>query len=250
MRSHELMDERRIERHTGFRPRGGSHLRAISSLFALLALLALPSAPLERIYARGAGAEWPQLGGPTRSFRVPAAPIARSWPEAGPRQRWRRPLGEGYSSVLVDGTTLVTMYRKGDAEVVVALDSATGSTRWEHAYSAPLTHNGYFDVSSNAAGPGPYSTPLWPMEWSSPLASPLAIPAPSETSGPQLQPGRITCAGASPASGKRLDLGEKQRMPVGHVTLSGDRVSLQTERVAAPRTRAAATCDCDAVGCG
>jgi outer membrane protein assembly factor BamB len=52
------------------------------------------------------------------------------------------------------------MYRRGDSEIVVALDAATGATRWEHAYSAPLTHNGYFDVWLNAAGPGPYSTPL------------------------------------------------------------------------------------------
>jgi outer membrane protein assembly factor BamB len=78
----------------------------------------------------------------------------------GPRQLWRRSLGEGYSSVLADGTTLVTMYRRGNAEIVVALDAATGKTRWEHAYQAPLTHDGYFDVWLNAAGPGPYSTPL------------------------------------------------------------------------------------------
>jgi outer membrane protein assembly factor BamB len=79
---------------------------------------------------------------------------------SGPRQLWRRPLGEGYSSILVDGATLVTMYRRGDAEVIIALDADTGVTRWEHAYRAPLTHNGYFDVWLNAAGPGPYSTPL------------------------------------------------------------------------------------------
>jgi outer membrane protein assembly factor BamB len=52
------------------------------------------------------------------------------------------------------------MYRRGDAEVVVALDAATGKTRWEHAYQAPLTRDGYFDVWFNSAGPGPYSTPL------------------------------------------------------------------------------------------
>lgn len=161
MRRRELTDRRRLERHAWVQPPRGSHPQGIWSLIALLALLVLPSVPFDQqIDAQAAGAEWPQLGGPTRNFRIPAAPIARSWPEAGPRQRWRRPLGEGYSSVLVDGTTLVTMYRRGDAEIVVALDSATGSTRWEHAYPAPLTHNGYFDVWLNAAGPGPYSTPL------------------------------------------------------------------------------------------
>ena len=52
------------------------------------------------------------------------------------------------------------MYREDDDEVVVALDAATGATRWRHAYHAPLRHDGYFDVWLNSAGPGPYSTPL------------------------------------------------------------------------------------------
>jgi len=52
------------------------------------------------------------------------------------------------------------MYRRGDAEVIVALDAATGRAQWEHAYDAPLTRDGYFDVWLNSAGPGPYSTPL------------------------------------------------------------------------------------------
>ena len=103
---------------------------------------------------------WPQWGGPSRNFHIRSASIARGWPESGPRQLWRRPLGEGYSSILVDGGTLVTMYRRDDNEVIVALDAATGATRWEHAYRAPLAHNGYVDVWLKAAGPGPYSTPL------------------------------------------------------------------------------------------
>jgi outer membrane protein assembly factor BamB len=103
---------------------------------------------------------WPQWGGPSRDFHVDAGTIARTWPESGPRVSWRRPLGEGYSSILVDGPILATMYRRDDTEVVTALDAETGKTRWEHASRAPLTHNGYFDVWLNAAGPGPYSTPL------------------------------------------------------------------------------------------
>jgi outer membrane protein assembly factor BamB len=110
--------------------------------------------------AQGRFAAWPQFGGPARNFHVESAAIAHRWPDGGPRQRWRRPLGEGYSSILVDGGTLVTMYRRGDAEIIIALDAETGATRWEYAYSAPLAHDGYFDVWLNAAGPGPYSTPL------------------------------------------------------------------------------------------
>ena len=103
---------------------------------------------------------WHQWGGPQRNFNVESAPIAGTWPAGGPRQLWRRPLGEGYSSILVDGSTLVTMYRRGNSEAVVALDAGSGRTLWEHLYEAPLTRDGYFDVWFNAAGPGPYSTPL------------------------------------------------------------------------------------------
>lgn len=102
---------------------------------------------------------WRQLGGPQRNFRVDSATVAVAWDAAGPTLLWSRPLGEGYSSILADGDLLVTMYRKDDDEVIVALDAATGATRWEHAYHAPLVHNGYFDVWLNSAGPGPYSTP-------------------------------------------------------------------------------------------
>ena len=103
---------------------------------------------------------WRQLGGPHRNFQVDSATVAAAWGADGPARLWSRPLGEGYSSILADGDLLVTMYREGDDEVVVALDAATGATRWRHAYHAPLVHDGYFDVWLNSAGPGPYSTPL------------------------------------------------------------------------------------------
>ena len=103
---------------------------------------------------------WPQWGGPTRDFHVASDALARSWPSGSPRELWRRPLGEGYSAVLVDGQTLVTMYRHNDNEIIVGLDANTGETRWEYSYEAPLAHDGYFDIWLNAAGPGPYSSPL------------------------------------------------------------------------------------------
>ena len=88
--------------------------------------------------------------------------LAESWPENGPTVLWRRPLGEGYSSIGADveDGALLTMYRAGGDEIIIALDADTGATRWEHRYPAPLAHNGYVDVWLNASGPGPYSTPL------------------------------------------------------------------------------------------
>ncbi|MCH2337372.1 MAG: PQQ-like beta-propeller repeat protein, partial [Pseudomonadales bacterium] len=53
-----------------------------------------------------------------------------------------------------------TMYRHNDNEIIIGLDANTGETRWEYSYEAPLAHDGYFDIWLNAAGPGPYSSPL------------------------------------------------------------------------------------------
>lgn len=103
---------------------------------------------------------WGQWGGPSRNFHVSAGRIAETWPESGPTQLWNRALGEGYSSILVDQGLLITMYREGDDEVVIALDANTGATTWQFGYDAPLLNNGYFDVWLNSAGPGPYSTPV------------------------------------------------------------------------------------------
>src|SRR5271168_4929600 len=82
--------------------------------------------------------EWPQFGGPHRNFMVDSTGLASQWPAAGPKQLWSRALGEGYSEITVDHGMLYTMNRSGDNEVVVALDAATGKTRWEHLYPAPM----------------------------------------------------------------------------------------------------------------
>jgi len=102
-----------------------------------------------------ANAAWHQWGGPDQNFRAPAAGIASIWPEGGPRKLWSRPLGDGYSAILVDGGRLYTMYRAGDKEVVVCLDAKTGETVWEHRYEhAPWSRG------QSGYGVGPRSTPL------------------------------------------------------------------------------------------
>ena len=103
---------------------------------------------------------WYQWGGPTRNFHVASAPLADAWPADGPPRLWSRELGEGYSAIVAQRDLLVTMYREGGNEVVVALDAGSGTTRWQFSYDAPLLHDGYFDVWLNGAGPGPYATPL------------------------------------------------------------------------------------------
>jgi outer membrane protein assembly factor BamB len=86
--------------------------------------------------------------------------LATSWPSGGPRKIWSRPLGEGYSSIVVDSDGLYTLYRAGDEEVIVSLEAATGKTRWERRYPAPLQEHMDYGTWLRQGGAGPYSTPL------------------------------------------------------------------------------------------
>lgn len=99
-------------------------------------------------------AEWPQWGGPDRTFTVETAGLAEQWPADGPPKLWRRELGDGYSTILVDGKVLYTMYRVDEDEFSVALDARTGETLWEHKNPSPKT------PQMEQYGPGPHSTPL------------------------------------------------------------------------------------------
>ena len=117
-------------------------------LVATLFLLTTTTAPAQ-------SSDWAQWGGPQRNFKSDAKGLATAWPATGPRRVWQRELGEGYSAIAATGGMLFTMYRKGDNEVAVALDAATGKTLWEYSYAAPFSPE--YDMSN---GPGPHATPL------------------------------------------------------------------------------------------
>ena len=99
--------------------------------------------------------EWPQFGGPHRNFTTDSIGLADSWPSAGPRKLWERPLGEGYSGIAVDNGTLYTMYRNGNDEIAVALNAVTGKTLWQYAYNAAFVPG-----LAMENGSGPHATPL------------------------------------------------------------------------------------------
>ncbi|MDP6038399.1 MAG: PQQ-binding-like beta-propeller repeat protein [Candidatus Latescibacteria bacterium] len=100
-------------------------------------------------------AQWAQWGGPNGNFQVSAMKLSTDWGEAGPKNLWRRDLGEGYSAISVDDGVLYTMYRRGEEEVVIALDAQNGETRWEYVYAAPK-----WEKFNAGKGPGPHATPL------------------------------------------------------------------------------------------
>src|SRR5262245_35589585 len=109
----------------------------------------------ERTGARSApSSDWLQWGGEGRDFIAPATELPSSWPEGGPRKLWSRDLGDGYSGIAVEWTTLYTAYRRGSQYVITALDARTGKTLWEYAYDAVFKN-----ANSEAVGPGPYAMP-------------------------------------------------------------------------------------------
>ncbi len=98
-------------------------------------------------------AQWLQWGGPNRNFTVDAKGLKDKWPDEGPKQLWKRDLGDGYATVVADGDLLFTMYRVGTDEFAIALDAKTGKTVWEHKNSSPFTSE------MAEFGAGPHTTP-------------------------------------------------------------------------------------------
>ena len=124
------------------------HIKGKLTLLALF-LLTMTATVLAQ------SSDWAQWGGPHRNFISETKGLVPSWPASGPRRLWDRKLGEGYSAIAVEGGMLFTMYRKGDNEVAIALDAATGKTLWEYSYAAPFSPE--YDMTN---GPGPHATPL------------------------------------------------------------------------------------------
>jgi outer membrane protein assembly factor BamB len=76
--------------------------------------------------------------------------LETDWTKSPPTEIWRQPCPGGYSGIAVAGNIAVTLQQRGEKEVVVCYDRATGVQRWEFTYDAS-----WKDVMGN----GPRSTP-------------------------------------------------------------------------------------------
>ena len=77
-----------------------------------------------------AAADWPQFLGPNRDGHSADRVLVSGWLERGLRERWRQPVGEGYSSVVAVGERLYSMDADGASEFVFARRASDGGELW------------------------------------------------------------------------------------------------------------------------
>ncbi|HRZ46367.1 MAG TPA: PQQ-binding-like beta-propeller repeat protein [Candidatus Paceibacterota bacterium] len=94
---------------------------------------------------------FPQFLGPDRSGIVHGVTLERDWSISPPRELWRRPVGVGWSAFAVSGGRAITQEQRGEQELTVAYDLATGNPVWAH------TNRVRFREASG--GDGPRATP-------------------------------------------------------------------------------------------
>jgi len=100
-------------------------------------------------------ADWPQFRGVNRDGVSSETDLLNAWPENGPKELWRVPLGPGYSAVSSSKGKLYTMYGtevEGKAtEVAACFDPKNGQQIWQTALS---------EQYDTEFGNGPRSTPI------------------------------------------------------------------------------------------
>lgn len=102
------------------------------------------------------GAEWPQWRGPGRDGVAVGFDAPKAWPEKL-RKVWSTQVGGGLASPIVVGNRVYVHSRRGDDEVVSAVELSSGKLLWSDSYRSP------FPLTSEARpyGDGPYATPTW-----------------------------------------------------------------------------------------
>ena len=100
--------------------------------------------------------EYTQWRGQARDGSASAFTEPKTWPDTL-TQKWRTGVGLGYATPLVVGDRLYVFSRRGDNEVMSALEAASGKTIWETGYPVSFTMN----KGAARHGQGPKSTPAY-----------------------------------------------------------------------------------------
>jgi outer membrane protein assembly factor BamB len=100
--------------------------------------------------------DWPQFRGENRDGASEESGLLDAWPEGGPKELWRVPLGDGYSGISIVGERVYTMFAAGGEgggeaqEFAAAFDAASGKELWRTPVDKKYT---------SVFGDGPRSTP-------------------------------------------------------------------------------------------
>lgn len=78
--------------------------------------------------------DWPQILGPNRNAIAIGEKLPDSLSEQSLKAAWKTKAGTGLAGVAVQGPTVVLFHRRGDDEVVTALNASTGKSQWEQRF--------------------------------------------------------------------------------------------------------------------
>jgi outer membrane protein assembly factor BamB len=95
--------------------------------------------------------DWPRWRGPQGDGISRETGLLDSWPEKGPAELWRIPLGGGFSSIVVVGNQAFTMYSNEHDELIGAFDVVAGKQLWSVKTDELYKNDSY--------GDGPRATP-------------------------------------------------------------------------------------------
>ncbi len=96
--------------------------------------------------------DWPEFRGLARDGRLAGVTFATDWDTKPPRELWRRNVGLGWSSFAVVGDYLFTQEQRGEHELVICYEAATGEEVWV---------NGIETRFEDSMGSGPRGTPTF-----------------------------------------------------------------------------------------
>ncbi|MFC2156265.1 PQQ-binding-like beta-propeller repeat protein [Acidobacteriota bacterium] len=106
---------------------------------------------VESISSQNGNAEWSQYRGPNRDGVAVTSPPLKAWPKGSqPFQVWKRPIGEGFSGIVIVGERFISAFSDDKTEFMAAFEKATGKEVWR----TPLG-----DKFVEEMGNGPRATP-------------------------------------------------------------------------------------------
>jgi outer membrane protein assembly factor BamB len=137
------------------RPRDDARL-AGANTWVRHTLVALALSAASASFAQNRPADWPQWRGPNRDGAVVSFTAPKAWPETLTR-KWKTEVGLGYATPILVANRVYMFSRRGDNEVLAALDADSGKELWAASYPAAFTVN----PAAARHEKGPKSTPTF-----------------------------------------------------------------------------------------